>query len=90
MSEAHISPALRQRVADAARHRCGYCLTSERAVGAPMQIDHIIPEALGGPSDEENLWLACPLCNAHKGYRVAALDPLTSEVVRLFNPNTRE
>lgn len=32
----------------------------------PMEIDHIIPEALGGLTEEDNLWLACPLCNEHK------------------------
>jgi len=89
MSEAYIPSALRQRVADAARHRCGYCLTNEQVVGALMQIDHIIPEALGGSSGEENLWLACALCNAHKGCKVATLDPVTGEIVRLFNPRTQ-
>src|SRR5690242_9586962 len=52
----------------------------------PMDFDHIIPEALGGPTEEENLWLACSLCNAFKGNRVNALDPLTNEIVTLFNP----
>ena len=54
-----------------------------------MQIDHIVPEALGGPTREENLWLACPLCNSFKGDQVAALDPVTGETVRLFNPRTQ-
>ena len=89
MSQAYIPRALRQRVAESARHRCGYCLTPERVVGTPMQIDHIVPEALGGPTREENLWLACPLCNSFKGARVAALDPVTGETVRLFNPRTQ-
>ncbi|WP_437497284.1 HNH endonuclease [Sorangium sp. So ce1099] len=33
-----------------------------------------------------NLWLACSLCNDHKGNRIAALDPHTGEMVRLFDP----
>jgi ribosomal protein L34E len=37
MSEAYIPNALRQRVAAQARHRCGYCLTSEAIVGTPME-----------------------------------------------------
>jgi len=28
----------------------------------------------------------CHFCNDHKGARVAALDPVTGEVVRLFDP----
>ena len=86
MSQAHMPKALRERVAAQARYRCGYCLSTESVVGTPMEIDHIIPQSLGGPTEEDNLWLACSLCNDHKGNRIAALDPLTGEIVRLFNP----
>ena len=51
-----------------------------------MEIDHIIPHSLGGPTEEDNLWLACSMCNDHKSNQIAALDPLTSEDVRLFDP----
>ena len=86
MRDAHIPKALRARVAAQARFRCGYCLTAEAVVGTPMEIDHIIPQSLGGPTTEDNLWLACSLCNDHKGNRIAALDPETSDIVRLFDP----
>ena len=86
MSDAYIPKALREKVVAQAHHRCGYCLTSEAIVGTPMEIDHIIPQSLGGLTDEDNLWLACSLCNDHKGDRIAALDPLTDEIVRLFDP----
>ena len=82
----HISKPLRQRVNEQAKRRCGYCLSSEAIVGAPMELDHIIPQSLGGLDEENNLWLACPLCNQHKADRIAALDPITGEIVRLFNP----
>ncbi|HUV90133.1 MAG TPA: HNH endonuclease signature motif containing protein [Anaerolineae bacterium] len=51
-----------------------------------MEIDHIIPQSLGGQTEEDNLWLACSLCNDHKSDRIAALDPLRGEIVRLFDP----
>jgi hypothetical protein len=51
-----------------------------------MEIDHIIPQSLGGPTEEHNLWLTCSLRNNHKSGRIAALDPLTGTIVRLFNP----
>jgi HNH endonuclease len=86
MTAARLSKALRARVSTQARHRCGYCLTAEAIVGTPMEIDHIIPRALAGPTDEDNLWLACSLCNDHKGDQIAATDPLTGELVRLFDP----
>ncbi len=86
MSGTYIPKALRERVADQARHRCGYCLTAEAIVGTPMEFDHLIPESLGGATEEENLWLACSLCNDCKSNRIAALDEDTGEVVRLFDP----
>lgn len=86
MSRSYIAKALREQIATDARHRCGYCLTSARIIGAPMEIDHIIPESLGGPTLRDNLWLACSMCNDHKGNRIAAPDPRTGEIVRLFDP----
>ena len=86
MSETAIPVDLRNRVAAEARYRCGYGLAVEAIVGIPMEIDHIIPESLGGPTEPDNLWLACSLCNGHKGNRIAAPDPTTGEVVRLFDP----
>lgn len=85
MSE-YISKPLRKGVTVQARHRCGYCLTSEAIVGTPMEIDHIVPRSLGGLTEEDNLWLACSLCNENKGIRTVALDPLTGEMAPLFNP----
>ena len=73
MSRTYIAKALRQQVASLAHHRCGYCLTSEAIVGTPMEIDHIIPQSLGGLTQEENLWLACSLCNDYKNDQTAAL-----------------
>ncbi|MGH7487211.1 MAG: HNH endonuclease, partial [bacterium] len=46
-------------MAEQARHRCGYCLSSEQVVGFSMAVDHLIPQVLGGLTKEENLWLAC-------------------------------
>ena len=40
MSRTYLPKALRERVAEAAKYRCGYCLSSEAIIGAPMEIDH--------------------------------------------------
>lgn len=55
MSKAHIPKALRNRVAEQAKYRCGYCLSQEENTGAPMEVDHIIPEAAGGKTVEKLL-----------------------------------
>jgi len=86
MSSQYISANLRQRVAETARFRCGYCLTSQRIIGPLLEIEHIIPEAHGGTSDEDNLFLACPICNSHKSQRMDAVDPASLSLVPLFNP----
>ena len=86
MSRRRLSVSTREWVARAARFRCGYCLTSERIVGPLLEIDHIVPEAHGGTSQERNPWLACPLCNSRKADRVQAVDPVTGLAARLFNP----
>jgi hypothetical protein len=52
----------------------------------PMHVEHIVPVAAGGASTEKNLWLACPLCNGHKGVQIHAIDPLSGDTVPLFNP----
>ncbi|PKO23357.1 MAG: hypothetical protein CVU38_04465 [Chloroflexi bacterium HGW-Chloroflexi-1] len=49
-----------------------------------MHVEHIIPLARGGSSDEDNLWLTCAWCNSYKGAQTHAVDPLTSEEVALL------
>src|SRR5262249_25659826 len=85
MSKTYIPVDMRERVKTAARHRCGYCLSTVQYTGDPMEMDHLIPESLGGPTEEENLWLACALCNEHRGNRTAAIDGETGELVRQFD-----
>jgi 5-methylcytosine-specific restriction endonuclease McrA len=61
-------------------------LTPEALVGAPLEIDHLLPVSLGGLTVEANLWLACSLCNRYKGSQLVVLDPITRDLVPLFNP----
>lgn len=89
MNQPGVSRALRAAVAEHFQHRCCYCMTSERVSGAELTIDHIVPQALGGISAEENLCLACWRCNLLKRDRIAAIDPDTGVAVRLFNPRTQ-
>ncbi len=89
MSRTYIPQWLRERVTEQAGHRCGYCQADERYFGTDFEIEHLIPEALGGATAEENLWLACRECNGRKGIRIAAADPLTGDLAPLFNPRTQ-
>jgi hypothetical protein len=89
MSRPHIPAELRKRIADAANHRCGYCLANEMFVGTAFEIDHIFPFSLGGATEEPNLWLACSGCNDYKLDRVTGVDPGSEATVVLFNPRTQ-
>jgi len=86
MASDYVSEALRQKVAEQARFRCGYCLRSEELSGMPMTIEHLTPIAEGGLTVEENLWLACNRCNGFKGALTSAPDPDTGITAPLFNP----
>lgn len=90
MTSDYIPVELRRRVAEQARHRCGYCLTQEVVIGGPMELDHLVPRSLGGPTTEGNLWLACSLCNDHKNNRFLIVDPVTGTNVRIFDPRRQE
>ncbi len=55
-------------------------------MGAPLEIKHMFPEALGGSTRRDNLWAACRQCNALKGDRTQTWDPVTDAVAPIFNP----
>ena len=58
-------------------------------MGIRLHVDHIIPKKAGGISGEENLCLACQSCNRSKWEKTHAHDPVSNQIVRLFNPNTQ-
>lgn len=87
---AYISAALERRVREAAGHRCGYCLSPQSLVMARLDIEHIVPLAQGGKTEEANLWLACPLCNRYKSSKTTAIDPQAGDEVALYNPRLQQ
>lgn len=82
----YISNALKEKIRQQAKFRCGYCLRSELLIGMPMEFEHLIPLALGGQTVEENLWLSCRRCNEFKGIQIQGFDLEISENAPLFNP----
>ena len=69
---------------------CEYCRLPQSVAHVIFPIDHIIARQHGGLTVEENLAVACPSCNVHKGPNIAGLDPGTGELVRLFHPRRDE
>lgn len=85
-----ISEATRQRARERANNRCEYCLSHQDYVMGRLQIDHVQPMAKGGSDDEDNLCLACELCNQHKWTKTHGLDPQTGQYLALFNPRQQQ
>ncbi|MCI0457958.1 MAG: HNH endonuclease [Gemmataceae bacterium] len=81
-----VSESLRAAVEERAGHRCEYCHLPTRGQVATFPVDHTIPQSSGGPTELDNLALACPHCNAHKWAHTDAPDPATGRTVPLFNP----
>lgn len=89
MSE-YISVALKARIRQQSCNRCGYCLSLQQYVYGTLEVEHIIPKALGGSSKEENLWMACRSCNSYKSDRTSGIDSLTGKTVALYHPRQQK
>lgn len=82
----NVSESIRRRVRQRAGNRCEYCLSHQNYILGHLQIDHVIPVAKGGADTEDNLCLACELCNQHKWTKTEDIDPQTEQQIPLFNP----
>jgi hypothetical protein len=77
----------REFVRTRAQRRCEYCgIHEDEDLVLPFHVEHIRARKHGGDDDRANLALACNHCNLHKGPNIAGVDPLTGEIVQLFNP----
>jgi hypothetical protein len=84
----YLSTELRRRVAERARYLCEYCLIHEDDTFYGCQVDHIISEKHGGPSDLENLAYACAVCNQAKGSDLGSIASDSNTLTRFFNPRS--
>ena len=85
-----LSSKQKQAVRGRAGDCCEYCRLAQSGSFARFHIDHIIALKHGGTDADDNLCLACPECNAYKGENVAALDPLSREATKLYDPRQQK
>jgi HNH endonuclease len=88
LSTTYISAELRRQVIVRAERLCEYCLIHEDDTFFGCEVDHIISEKHGGPTEADNLAYACLICNRNKGSDVGSIvPPLSSGLFsRFFNP----
>ena len=86
MTRKRVSARDREIVAERARHRCEYCKSPVSFATQSFAIEHIHPVSRDGESTPDNLALACPGCNGHKYNKIQAPDPVSGELVSLYNP----
>lgn len=85
-----ISSQQKRLVRQRAGECCEYCRLSQSGQLIRFQIDHIIAAKHGGEDTDDNLCLACYECNIYKGSNVAALDPLTRDATKLYDPRQQK
>ncbi len=77
----------RQFVIQRAERVCEYCRMSQDALQFfTFHVEHIRAQQHLEDDLLENLALACPHCNFHKGPNLTSIDPATGDVVELFKP----
>ncbi len=77
-----------RQVQERAGDRCEYCRMHQALQGGTFHLEHIIPDARGGPSTLDNLAWSCPGCNLRKSDRIEAHDPDSGASVPLFHPRS--
>ena len=80
------SPEVVAIVKRRARGKCEHCHLPAGVSESPFQMDHVVARKHGGGNEPGNLAYACFYCNSYKGPNLSGVDPLSGEVVRLFNP----
>ncbi len=85
---AQVSAQLRNFVAARAMESCEYCLIHAAYTAFAHEVDHVIARKHGGATEPDNLAFACAQCNRFKGSDIAAPDPVSGDIVTLYNPRT--
>lgn len=78
-----VKKSLRFQVLRRDNHACRYC--GQTAPDVKLHVDHVVPAALGGSDDPENLVTACSDCNSGK----AATPPDAETVGDISQENLR-
>ncbi len=86
MPSSRLPESVRRRIALRAGLQCEYCRSPSDCSNPSFSVEHTLPRSRGGSDEDDNLAWSCMGCNDRKYTEVDALDPVSGEVVNLFNP----
>lgn len=86
MVKKSLPPQLKKIIIERANGLCEYCRSQARFSTQAFSVEHIIPISCGGETILDNLALACQGCNNHKYTKTMGLNPISGEMVPLYNP----
>jgi hypothetical protein len=82
-----MDAAARAYVRARAENRCEYCrLPQSAAPYLKFHVEHVQAQQHVSDDSTNNLALACPACNRHKGPNLSTVHPQSRSLVRLFHP----
>jgi hypothetical protein len=85
-----IPKSIFQIIRQRAQFKCEYCHYPELLSSAPLSVDHLQPQSLGGDDSLDNLALACRRCNERRYNFTTGIDPETEQEIPIFNPRQQE
>jgi HNH endonuclease len=88
MPKVHVPLSMQRAVIQRAKGYCEYCQLPVAFSPASFNFEHIIPLIKHGLTILLNLAFSCGGCNSYKKDKTEALDPLTRQLMPLFNPRT--
>jgi HNH endonuclease len=88
MPKVHVPLSMQREIIQRAKGYCEYCQLPVAFSPASFNFEHIIPLIKQGLTILLNLAFSCGGCNAHKKDKTEAFDPLTRQLMPLFNPRT--
>ncbi len=86
MPRRYITAKEKRIISARAGQLCEYCRSRADFAHQSFSIEHIIPVSQDGPTELENLALACPGCNGFKSDKTTATDPTNGKNVLLYHP----
>ena len=82
-----MNAAIRAAVRERAANACEYCGVEQvHLPTVTLHVEHVIARQHLGEDALSNLALACSWCNSHKGPNLSGIDPVTQDLVSLYNP----